>query len=76
MVEIALVCCERQRTECRVRLKNSIIDAACEEKQYSLEFVTIYLMRLCVYQYISRKYIPMCASGVHGMWHAINFYIS
>lgn len=47
MVEIVLVCCERQRTECRIRLKNNVIDVACEEKQYYLEFVTIYLMRLC-----------------------------
>nr|DAN68775.1 MAG TPA: hypothetical protein [Caudoviricetes sp.] len=33
-------------------------------------------MRLCVYQYISRKYILMCANGVYEVWHAINFYIS
>lgn len=28
------------------------------------------------YRYISRKYIPMCANGVYGIKHAINFYIS
>lgn len=57
MVEIVLVCCERQRTECRIRLKNNAIDTACEEKQYSLEIRNnISNAFVCLSVYIKKIY--------------------